>query len=179
MTRVALCTFWATYEGQVDLAATSGEAMRFLDALNTPERLRQNAQRAKPGIVLHAASQRSELRGVTPALGELSVLPEKVLAAYELETPGPRDVSGRTAYELQRHLAARRSVRILLENGWRIEGMMSEGYAIVSGARAGKPFVACAQATIFNPLRDQEIELPFIAINARWVEACAVLSEEE
>src|SRR5688500_18310785 len=106
MSRVALVTLSATYQGDVDLVAAGGQPVRLLDALNTPHRVVQGAGIAIASLTLRQPVRRNDATGTVVPCGEsLALRAGAILAAYELNVPGAEREARRGAvYEQRRHV---------------------------------------------------------------------------
>lgn len=171
MVKVVLHTRWSTYEGKIELVTASGEQIRLLDALNGPSRLRRPDGRTGQALQLVDAKRTRGVLPISIELGEVFIRPDRIVAAYDVEpltTRGPK-----SDYERDRHSRIRQPIKILLDNGWRVEGHVGEGAGALCGGRTERPFVACTDLLLIDPHRNTRTHLPFLALNASWVEACS------
>jgi hypothetical protein len=176
MARVALLTRWATYQGILDLSAPGGQAVRFLDALNHPHRLVEGAGKAVPSLILHQALRRDEQTGKVFQCGDVAVRPGAVVVAWEVaveQRVGGPGMS--TAYEARRSSQDASRVVVYLENGSRIEATISGSLSTLDPNKLGRDFVACRDAVIHDPRREEPREQPFVAVNVRQLEATGEL----
>jgi len=171
MVKVVLFTRWSTYEGRINLVTPLGEKLRLLDALNGPSRLRSSDGQTGQALRLLEATRTRGVRPVPLDLGDISIRPDRIIAAYDVEPLTTR--GAKSDYERERHARIRRSMVVLLDNGWRLECQTGDRAGLLCGASAQRPFVACTDVRLIDPHHDAESVLPFIAINSAWVEACA------
>jgi hypothetical protein len=182
MARVAIITGYATYQGELELNATSGQQVRFLDALNFPHRLVHGGSPAAPTLLLRDAVRRDDVTGAVTACGPVVTLrPATIIAGYEVGGGQKRGGdAAATAYEQRRHQQEETTrVQVFLDNGVRLEASVAGGVQSLDAARPqGRgDFVACIEVVMSDPRRNGTRQVPFMALNARRIEAGGLMPE--
>jgi len=169
MTRVVILTEAATYHGDLDLSAAGGADIRFLDALNTPSRLRFGAGQAEPSLRLTGALRRSRRDQSSTPCGESVVIrPSLVLAAYEDEED---PMSHEAVYERRQERADER-ILIHCAGDLRLEGDVRGGIQTLQVAKIARPFIACTNVMLLDLAADAPpLMVPFMAFNLTLVES--------
>jgi hypothetical protein len=178
MARICCVTVSATYQGALDLKSTSGQQMRLLDALNTPQRLDQPTSIGETSLLLEGGVRKDHSSGRVEPFQELSLRLSEVLAAYELvvdaedESRRVAAMKDATLYEQRTVTTQSEPIRIYLPNGWRVEGSVRPGRQVLHELRKGRPFVPILDVRILDPTPvGGEKSFPFLALNVLRIEA--------
>jgi|GEM_PF-5708391 len=179
MARICCVTQSATYQGSLDLQSTSGQQMRLLDALNTPQRLQKPATLGETSLFLEGGVRKDHRSGRVETFDEVAIRLPLVLAAYELALDAQSEdqrvaaMKDITRYEQQRSAQAQREeVTAYLPNGWRVQGHVTPSRQVLHESRTSRPFVPILDVTIHDPVVDGNPKsFPFLAVNIRRIEA--------
>jgi hypothetical protein len=178
MTRVVLITHNATYRGELDLSSGVSGGLRFLDALNTPQRLRHGASRASPSLLIEKGVRYPRAGGTaTPCCEQLVLRPAEVVAAYEEaeSTAGGGEAAKAAVYEKRQE---RGGTKMLLHtaNGLRLEGFVPGGSQNLEMAKTGRTFIPCTEVLVVDlEVEQPPLFIPFLAVNLLQVESYGTL----
>ncbi len=186
MAIVTLMTFGSWYRGEMSLTSATGAEVRFLDALNFPQRMMQQGTRAIPSIVLNDARRMSRRGGdEIPCVPALALRPEAIVLGWEEAARRPLAAApgegGAGTWDYEQRRGADRQ-RVLLETGnaMRIEGAVTGGTHVfdAGGKEVAKMFFACTGVVLADlTLTDPPRIIPFLAVNVRNVEAWGLIPE--
>lgn len=178
MANVFFVTPEAIYRGILSLKTATGQPVRLVDALRSPQRVGQAAFGATPSLELTGATRESRFGGERHEVpgGSVVLRPVSILAAAD-EGLVERDVS-KMAYEQRggdRSQATTR-VRLYLEGRLVVEASVSGGLRSLDVLR-GDTYVACTDVRILPAKKGGKVKsLPFLAVNTARIEGVSILS---
>jgi len=178
---VTLMTYGSWYRGELSLVSATGSEVRFLDALNFPQRMAQQGARAIPSVVLKDAQRSSRQGGdEVPCVPSLTLRPEAIILGWEEAPRRPANEAGGSWDYEQRHGADRQRVLLQTANAMRVEGAVTGGTHVfdAGGKEVAKQFFACTGVVLADlATTDPPRIIPFIAVNLHHIEAWGLIPE--
>lgn len=179
MAKVFFLTPEAIYRGELSLETATGQPVRLVDALRSPQRIGQASFGATPSLELREATRESRFGGVGRELpaGTVFLRPVSIVAAAD-EGLAERDVS-KMAYEQRAGDGGQNTVRVrlYLEGRVTVEGSVAGGLRSLDVLR-GDTFVACTDVRILPHKKDGKVRvLSFLAVNTARIEGVCILED--
>lgn len=179
MSKVFFITSDAIYRGELSLVTATGQPVRLVDALRSPQRVGRTAFGATPSLELTEATRESRFGGERHEVpgGSVFLRPVSIVAAAD-EGLVERDVS-KIVYEQRGGDGSQTTtrVRLYLEGRLQLEASVAGGLRSLDVLR-GDTFVACTDVRILPTKKGGKVKtLPFLAVNTARIEGVSILSE--